>query len=187
MNLPPCSRRQWLLTTGVALSAPLWASDFWARAREPRTVVLVRHAQTEPGVGDPPDFRLGACHTQRNLSADGRQQAQRIGQAFVGAGLRPAEVRSSAWCRCIDTAMLAFGEHRVWAPLNSFFGGRQAEQAQTRTVLATAETWLNPRPLVLVTHQVNITALTGEFPAMGELFACQAEGERLRVVARLVV
>ncbi len=187
MDLSTCSRRHWLLATGLALSNPLRAADFWAHAREPGAVVLLRHAQTDPGVGDPPDFRLGACHTQRNLSEEGRRQAQRIGQAFAGARVRPGEVRSSAWCRCIDTAMLAFGEHRVWAPINSFFGGRHAEQAQTQAVLAAAQSWRGNGPLVLVTHQVNITALSGEFLSMGELLACRADNGRLRVLARLVV
>ena len=60
-------------------------------------------------IGDPPGFRLGECATQRQLSETGREQAQRIGTWFSARGLAPAEVRSSAWCRCLDTATLAFG------------------------------------------------------------------------------
>lgn len=181
------TRRCWLLSAGALLASPLAAADFWRLAAEPGSLVLLRHAQTEPGVGDPPGFRLGACHTQRNLSESGRQQARRIGQAFAHAGLRPGEVRSSAWCRCIDTATLAFGAHRLWEPLNSFFEDRTAQTAQTQAVLSAARTWRGPGPLVLVTHQVNVTALTGEYLAMGELLATRMAGDRLQVQARLVV
>ncbi len=185
----PCSRRHWLLATGALLAAPLRAADFWAAAREPGAVLLLRHALTEPGTGDPPQFRLGDCSTQRNLSDAGREQSLRIGRAFAAAGLAPGEVRSSAWCRCVDTAQLAFGTHQVWAPLNSFFGARDSSAAATRAVLAGVRAHAGAWPLVLVTHQVNMSALTGEYPAMGELFATRpAPGaDRLQVVARLVV
>ena len=83
--------------------------------------VLIRHAQTVAGVGDPPGFRVDMCSTQRNLSEDGRAQARRIGQWFQTHGLKPRAVQSSAWCRCKDTADLAFGRHIVWQALNSFF------------------------------------------------------------------
>ncbi len=186
MHLPQ-SRRRWLVTSGALLATPLLAADFWRLAGAPGAVVLLRHAQTEPGTGDPPGFRLGACHTQRNLSESGRQQALRIGQAFASAGLRPGEVRSSAWCRCIDTAELAFGTHRPWEAINSFFNDPATQAAQTRAVHAAARAWQGPGPLVLVTHQVNVTALTGEYLAMGELLVTRAAGERLQVLARLVV
>jgi phosphohistidine phosphatase SixA len=132
-------------------------------------VLLIRHAQTVPGLGDPPGFRLGECSTQRNLSDAGRDQARRMGSAIKARGLQPQQVRSSAWCRCIDTAELAFGSHSPWPALNSFFdepaAGAAAAQALRDALSAvkpgTVEAW--------VTHQVNITALTGVFPGMGEV------------------
>ena len=170
-----------LLAAGGVRAQP---ADFWARLREGGNVVLMRHARTEPGVGDPPDFRLGECTTQRNLSAEGREQARRVGEAFRREAIRFDEVRSSAWCRCVDTAQLAFGRHVVWAPINSFFGGAQARETQTREVLAAVPSLRAPGNWMLVTHQVNITALTGEYLAMGEVFVTRPEGERLRVLAR---
>jgi len=130
--------------------------------------VLLRHAQTTPGVGDPPEFRLSDCSTQRNLSDAGRAQSRRIGEWFAAQRLQPAAVRTSAWCRCIDTAQLAFGRHTLWPPLNSAFNDRgqsTATHQALRNALAsipsgTFEVW--------VTHQVNITALTGEATSMGE-------------------
>lgn len=88
---------------------------------------MLLHRAAEPGIGDPPGFRLGVCATQRQLSEQGRAQSQRIGAWFSARGLAPAEVRSSAWCRCLDTATLAFGRARAWTALNSFFGDRSVE------------------------------------------------------------
>jgi broad specificity phosphatase PhoE len=180
-------RRRLLLQTMAALGCGLQlpargegpppGSDFWRLLREGGCVVLMRHAQTVPGVGDPPGFRLGDCSSQRQLSEAGRRQARQLGTAFTRAGVRVDEVRSSAWCRCTETAELAFGRHTPWPPLDSFFRGGDGA-AQTRAVGAFVRSWRGPQNAVLVTHQVNITALTGEGTAMGELFALRADGER---------
>ncbi len=166
--MPGMQRRQLLLHLGWAAgTAGLLRPT--AHAAEPGTVLLMRHAQTDPGTGDPPGFALGQCSTQRNLSADGRAQARRIGALLKQQGLTPQRVRSSAWCRCQDTATLAFGQMEPWEALNSFFEGGDTQGAQTaalRKALAAVpagqvEAW--------VTHQVNITALTGIYPASGEV------------------
>jgi len=187
------NRREFAFTTtlslgGIALPARAQAPGFWDLLREGGCVVLMRHAQTDPGVGDPPNFKLGECSTQRNLSEAGREQARRVGAAFVRERVKLDQVRSSAWCRCVDTAMLAFKQNTVWPPINSFFGaGGQDEQ--TRAVLAAVQGWQAPRNLMLVTHQVNVTALTGEFLAMGEVVVTRPgtqdkDTTRLRVLAR---
>ena len=187
------TRRQWLAlaAAGAASQARAQPADpFWRLLREGGCVVLMRHAQTEPGLGDPPGFTLGQCRTQRNLSADGREQSRRVGEAFRREDIAIAAVRSSAWCRCVDTAQLAFGRHALWPALNSFFQGQGDNDAQTREVLDTVATLRAPVNWVLVTHQVNISALTGEYPAMGELFATRPDPSapgRLRVLARRVV
>lgn len=177
---------------GLAAGGALWPvvqaqtqAGFWGLLRAGGCVVLMRHAQTEPGIGDPPQFKLGDCSTQRNLSNAGREQAQRVGQAFAREGIRVDEVRSSAWCRCTETADLAFGRHTVWAPVNSFFRDSGGPE-QTRTVLRAVASLSAPRNLVLVTHQVNISALTGEYPAMGEIFVTRPVPgvDRLAVLAR---
>lgn len=182
------SRRGFLATAPLLAWVPTQASTpspFWSAVKTAGVIVLMRHAQTEPGVGDPPGFQLNACHTQRNLSDTGRNQARRVGAAFAAAGVVPGEVRNSAWCRCIDTAQLAFGKAVVWPAINSTFQG-QGDAAKARAdVLAAARAWRGPGPLVLVTHQVNITDLTGEFTAMGEMLAVRHEGAGLQVLARL--
>jgi broad specificity phosphatase PhoE len=190
---PLLSRRQWLaLAAGASagLAQAQTADPFWHLLREGGCVVLMRHAQTEPGLGDPPGFTLGQCQTQRNLSAAGRTQSRRVGEAFRRQDIAIAAVRSSAWCRCTDTAQLAFGRYALWPALNSFFQGQGDGDAQTREVLDTVAALRAPVNWVLVTHQVNISALTGEYPAMGELFATRPDAAapgRLKVLARRVI
>lgn len=165
-------------------------TGFWPLLRQGGCVVLMRHAQTEAGVGDPPGFKLGRCETQRNLSAAGRAQAIRVGEAFQREDIAIAAVRSSAWCRCTDTARLAFGRYAVWPAINSFFQGQGDSGAQTREVLQAVADLRAPVNWVLVTHQVNISALTGEHPAMGELFVTRydpAVPGRLRLLARQAI
>jgi broad specificity phosphatase PhoE len=162
-------------------------AGFWTLLREGGCVLLMRHAQTDPGVGDPPNFKVGECSTQRNLSEAGREQARKVGAAFLRERIKVDQVRSSAWCRCVDTAMLAFRQNTVWPPINSFFGTGDRD-TQTRTVLDAVQGWQAPRNLALVTHQVNITALTGQYLAMGEILltrpAKEGSGTQLRVIAR---
>ena len=141
----------------------------WNALRAGGHVALIRHALA-PGTGDPADFTLGDCSTQRNLSDEGRAQAARIGARFRSAGMESARVFSSQWCRCLETAeLLGLGPVEALPILNSFYERRENQERQTRAL----EDWLAAqeleRPVVLVTHQVNITALTGVFPTSGEM------------------
>ncbi|WP_246742459.1 histidine phosphatase family protein [Microvirga splendida] len=148
---------------------PVQASEeAWQALRQGGTVALFRHARA-PGTGDPANFQLDDCSTQRNLSEEGRQQAQRIGDAFRSRQVPVERVLSSRWCRALDTARLAFGALAQPAPpLDSFFSGREQEPSQTAAARRIIEGWDSTGVLVLVTHQVNITALTGVFPSEGE-------------------
>ncbi len=141
----------------------------WQGLRSGGHVALMRHALA-PGTGDPAAFTLGDCSTQRNLSDRGRGQAARIGARFRDRGIETARVFSSQWCRCLETAeLLGLGPVEELPILNSFYERRENEDRQTRGL----EDWLAEqdldRPVVLVTHQVNITALTGVFPTSGEM------------------
>ena len=144
--------------------------DAWRTVAAGGCAILMRHARTTPGIGDPPGFRLDDCSTQRNLSDAGRAQARRFGLEFERRGFRVDEVRSSRWCRCLDTARLAFPRHEI-APLealDSFFADGDAGGVQTTILRDYLAALPANRRVVLVTHMVNITALTGEAPAMGE-------------------
>lgn len=180
-----------LATTLPPLGQPARAAangDFWALARAGGHALLLRHAATEPGIGDPPGFRLEDCRTQRNLSADGRAQATRLAARFAAEGVRIDRLLSSAWCRCQDTARAFETAQRrleVWSPLNSFFQGQGDEDRQTAAVRERLRGLRAPHTWLLVTHQVNITALTGSGVAMGEVLLVRPDGaERLSVLAR---
>ena len=151
------------------------ASDPWAALRTPGHFALIRHALA-PGNFDPPDFRLDQCSTQRNLSAEGRAQAARIGDLFRANGIATASVHSSQWCRCLDTAtLLRLGDVAPQPLLNSF---AQDSERGTRQVPA-VKAWIAAldlaRPAVLVTHQVVITALSDVFPGSGEIVVMQRD------------
>ncbi|MEO7339169.1 MAG: histidine phosphatase family protein [Caldimonas sp.] len=133
-------------------------------------VVVMRHALA-PGTFDPPGFLLGDCSTQRNLSDVGRAQARRIGAWYEGRGLKPTRVRSSRWCRCVDTAQLAFGTVQAWPELDSIIEERAGAARQTAALHAELARLATARAAgfeVWVTHQVNIGALVGHATAPGE-------------------
>src|SRR3990172_12150082 len=159
----------------------LWG--FWKGGGE---VVVMGHASTDPGVGAPATLRLEDCATQRNLSAAGREEARRIGEAFRARGAPIGEVLSSRWCRCLETARLAFGKVEPWPALDSFFRDRSREPAQTAAVRARAAERPGAGNLILVTPQVKITALTGVFPAQGEVVVLTPQGNgTFRIAGRL--
>ena len=160
------------------------ADDLSALVGNADHVILLRHARA-PGTGDPANFRLGDCSTQRNLSGEGRAHAARIGARLRAAGLAETTVYSSQWCRCLETArQLAVGPVVELPALNSFFQSPEMEQKRNRELRAWIATADPGRPVVLVTHQVNITALTGIVPAEGEVLVLRREPGRLSVVAR---
>ncbi len=149
-------------------------------------VAIIRHALA-PGVGDPDEFRLQDCATQRNLSKQGREQARRIGQLFRDRGVAVGRVLSSRWCRCLETArLLALAPVEPFPALDSFFGNRDRGPPQTAELRAFVS---EPRPgasVVLVTHQVNISALTGVYPASGEMVVARPQGNgHFQVLGRI--
>ncbi len=155
------------------------AKDIPTLLRSGACVFLIRHAKTDPGIGDPPNFQSGDCSTQRNLSDAGRDQSLRIAQWFKSHQLKARAVQSSAWCRCRDTAELAFGPHTVLPALNSTFNNDRLPDPQTRYLRTRLKAVRVGEFEVWVTHQVNITALTGEFTAMGEALLVHANGALL--------
>ena len=181
-----------LCAAGLALAAlaPVAAAadaDAWRALAQPGAIVLFRHA-TAPGVGDPPGFRLDDCATQRNLDEQGRAEARRLGARFRERGVAVGAVLTSQWCRTRETARLAFGDRvRDEPAFNSFFGqggpGREAQTERARRVLRDGK---GPGVLVVVTHQVNISALTGQGASSAEGVVVQptAQGP-LRVLATL--
>ena len=161
-----------LVLCGFPLAASAAAADseaIWRLLRHGGQVVVMRHASTERGIGDPAGFQLNDCRTQRNLSPAGHEEAKRLGEAFRVHSIPVGQVLSSRWCRCLDTARLAFGSVEPWPPLDSFFNDRSRANDQTQAVRKLIADPPAGGNLVLVTHQVNISALTGVSPASGEM------------------
>lgn len=198
-RIPPVRRRQRLCAVPIVIpililllllaSRPGLAQDAeaaWSALRQGGHVALVRHA-TAPGTGDPAGFRLEDCATQRNLSPAGRAQAKAIGANLRWHGVRVDRVHSSQWCRCLETArLLGLGEVVPLPPLNSFFASPESGTAQ----MAELRAWLADQPrqgaLVLVTHQVVITALTGVVPRSGEIVVARpVAGGAFELVGRI--
>ena len=188
----PCPSRRGLIALlaslaacGTTQAAPA-QSDLWTILRRPGSFALVRHAMA-PGTSDPSGFRIDDCTTQRNLSADGREQAVRIGDLFRAKGITVADLYSSQWCRCLDTAtLMKVGEVRPQPLLNSFFQDRSRAAAQIEAL----SQWIGQldlaKPTVFVTHQVVVTALSQVFPGSGEIVVMQRmAGGQLAVQGRL--
>ena len=149
---------------------PTAANARFARLSEPGIVAILRHAFA-PGTGDPANFALDDCTTQRNLDAQGQEQARKIGAAIRAAGATVDRVLTSQWCRCRDTARyLDLGPVEDLPALNSFFRNRDRAGPQTAELRQFLRRLPPRKTVVLVPHQVNITALTGRVPASGEVF-----------------
>ena len=153
----------------MLLPAPATADTRFARLSDPGIVAIMRHALA-PGTGDPASFRLDDCASQRNLDARGRAQARRIGAAVRAAGVTVHRVLTSQWCRCRDTArLLDLGPVEPLPALNSFFRDRARADGQTAELRQFLRGLPPGETAVLVTHQVNITALTGRWATSGEV------------------
>jgi len=157
----------------------------WAALKNGDHVALIRHALA-PGTDDPPGFRIDDCSTQRNLSEAGREHARSIGARFREHGVENVVIYSSLWCRCLETArLLDLGKVNPFPGLNSFFRDRSREGLQTAEVRALVKNRPKRASLVLVTHQVNIIALSGVPPQSGEIVVLRPDGEHLIVMGRI--
>ena len=175
---------KWILALLCLLPVTALAND-WELLRGGGTVALVRHALA-PGTGDPPEFTLGDCSTQRNLDDRGRAQARALGAEMRARGITFDAVYTSQWCRTRETAELMDVGPVVEAPeLNSFFG--DFAQRGPRTAAARALLDDAPGRVMLVTHQVNISALTGQSTRSGEVLIARRGDDGLAVVGSVLI
>ncbi|MYL23625.1 histidine phosphatase family protein [Halomonas alkaliantarctica] len=175
-----------LLGVWGVLPASAQASEAaWQALQAGGLVILMRHALA-PGIGDPPGFELSECDTQRNLSAEGRAQAEAIGRALREREVPIEAVYTSRWCRARDTAnLLALGSVTPAPWLDSFFRERSEQRARTQAARERILAWQGPGNLLMVTHQVNITALTGSGVGSGEMIVVRPEEDGINVIGRL--
>ncbi len=175
------------IVIAVLCTAPCQATEIaWAKLLEGGHTILLRHT-TAPGTGDPSGFVLEDCTTQRNLSDEGRQRAERIGARLLARAIKIDVVLTSQWCRTRDTARLAFPNIKIIEEpaLNSFFADASRKDEQTAAVLQRIAAFEGPGNQVMVTHQVNITALTGLSPREGEAIIIDAgQNGTLKVLGR---
>jgi broad specificity phosphatase PhoE len=177
---PRFTRQQFIagVLAGLAPHAsPALANDPWQGFGDGTAVAIMRHA-IAPGTGDPANFTLDHCATQRILSDAGRRQARSIGAVLRTHGGSAARVFSSRWCRSMETArLLQLGRPEPLEYLDSFFGQPHLREGRTQGLLAWLRRQDNSAPIILVTHQVNVTALTGIFPASGEIILARRNGQ----------
>ena len=135
-------------------------------------VLLIRHADA-PGYGDPAGYVIGQCSTQRNLGDYGKKQAKAIGSWLNKQGIDKAQMMSSPWCRCSDTAQLMdLGPVKIEPSLGSFFDDMSLEKKQTKELEQLIKSELEKQskaPIILVTHHVNIRAFMGKNVNQGDM------------------
>ena len=193
------SRRQACAATASLLCPALASSSIlaqdqavWKALRMGGHSVLIRHT-IAPGTFDPPGFKLGECSTQRNLSDDGRAQAKALGEMFATMQVVIGTVRSSEWCRCVDTASLAFGSSKLqtWPALNSPTQlapeQRKANADSVRKAIQSFSPRTSPSRAnqVFVTHNFNIQDITGQSIAEGEFLVMREGPQGPQLAGRL--
>ncbi|MFU8776807.1 MAG: histidine phosphatase family protein [Roseovarius sp.] len=176
-----------LLTFLLILAGSLAGAQDLSALKGPGVVALMRHALA-PGTGDPVGFRLTDCATQRNLDARGRAQARETGAALRAAGVVFDQVWSSRWCRARETAaLMEMGAVAEQSPLDSFYAGQGDRAAQTAATLDLINALPEAARVLIVTHQVNITALTGLGVGSGEIIVTRRGPEGLIPVGRYMI
>ena len=133
-------------------------------------LIFIRHAYA-PGSGDPSNFNLNDCSTQRNLSEKGRKQAQKIGDFFKNNKIKIKKVFSSEWCRCKETALIAFNKFETKKFLNSFYSSQFSKnrKKQVKEFESFIKNWDKKENLIFVTHYVFISEILNYAPKSGEI------------------
>jgi len=133
-------------------------------------LIFIRHAYA-PGNGDPAGFNLNDCSTQRNLSEDGRKQAQHIGEFFTKNKIEIDKVLSSEWCRCKETAKIAFKNYSTNSFLNSFYSSKfsRNKDKQIKAFNYYIKNLESKKNLIFVTHYVFISEVLNYGPSSGEI------------------
>ena len=144
--------------------------DILASLKEGNKLIFIRHAYA-PGGGDPDNFDVNDCNTKRNLSDSGRQQAKNISNFFIENQINFKRVYSSEWCRCKETAKIAFGDFETKNFLNSFFSQKFAKnrKKQMNDLNNFVNNYNDDGNLVFVTHYVVISEALNYAPSSGEI------------------
>ena len=148
--------------------------------KEGKKLIFIRHA-IAPGGGDPVDFDILKCETQRNLSKDGIAQSKNIGRFFSENNIKIDKVLSSEWCRCKQTAQYAFNQYEKKSFLNSFYGNKftHKKSLQMIELKEYVKNWMSKKNLILVTHYVVISEILNISPVSGQIIITNKKFEIL--------
>ena len=157
----------------ITLTVPIKADlniNLINQLEDGKKLIFIRHAYA-PGNGDPDNFNLDDCFTQRNLSDDGRKQAQIIGEFFTKNKIEIDEVISSEWCRCKETAKIAFKNYSTNSFLNSFYSSKfsKNKDKQVKAFNYYIKNLESKKNLIFVTHYVFISEVLNYGPSSGEI------------------
>ena len=172
----------------ISLTTPIKADlnkNLLNQLEEGGKLIFIRHAYA-PGGGDPDDFNLNDCSTQRNLSEDGRKQAQSIGEFFDKNKIEIDKVLSSEWCRCKETAKIAFKNYSTNSFLNSFYSSKFSKN-KDKQILAFnnyIKNFRSKKNLILVTHYVFISEVLNYGPSSGEIVVSD---KNLNIIGRIEI
>ena len=146
-------------------------------------LIFIRHAYA-PGGGDPDNFDINDCSTQRNLSDSGRVQSKKIGNFFKENDIPIKLVISSEWCRCKETALIAFKNYETENFLNSFYSAKFAKnrKMQMKKLKDYVKSWNGDKNLVLVTHYVVISEALDYAPSSGEIVIADKNFKKLNSI-----
>ena len=148
-------------------------------------VVFLRHS-IAPGFGDPKNFKIDDCSTQRNLSKTGILQARSIGKFFIENNIEFSEILSSQWCRCKDTINeMNIGNWKTFPGLNSFFQNFSKKQIVLPLLYNKLKNVKNDELILLVTHQVVISEITNVFPPSGGIVIYNTKNKKAKLISNI--
>jgi len=156
-----------ILTNGIKADTKTQVLE---NLKKGNNLIFIRHAYA-PGSGDPDNFDIYDCSTQRNLSKSGREQSKKIGNFFEKNKIPIELVISSEWCRCKETALIAFGKFETKNFLNSFYSAKflKRKKTQINDLKKFINNWNSDKNLILVTHYVVIKEVLDYGPNSGEI------------------
>ena len=169
-----------LILLSLFLNKAFANSEILNSLKEGNKIVFIRHA-IAPGNGDPENFAISDCSTQRNLGKKGVEQSKKIGNFFRKNKIKIDAVLSSEWCRCKDTAFYAFENFITFDALNSFYDPKfsKNEELQIVNLKKLIESWESDKNLILITHFVIISSLLKTSSSSGEIIVVNKELEIL--------
>ena len=169
--------KNFIIFTFIVFSTPINSQEkLIDLLKDGNKLIFIRHAYA-PGNGDPTNFKLNDCSTQRNLNNEGIIQSKKIGQFFSRNKIQVDKVLSSEWCRCKDTARFAFNKYSTFDALNSFYDPRfkNNKNKQVHDLKNYINNWKSKKNLVFITHFVVISEVLKVGADSGEIIISDKE------------